>query len=68
MPTWATVRKEMAEKGLPLFQAIIKYEELLQEKAAQSQGTDQGALAAPPQEGAPPEEVNPPGIPPGVMV
>lgn len=66
MPTWATVRKEMAEKGLPLFQAIIKYQELLAEQAAQSQGTEQGALAAPPQEEAPPE-AQPPGIPPQAL-
>lgn len=67
MPTWAKVRKEMAEKGLPLFEAIIKYEELLAEQAAAAVGQDQGALATP--AGPAPEEPAPlPGLPPGVLV
>lgn len=66
MPTWATVRKEMAEKGLPLFEAIIKYQELLAEQAAAVQDTEQGALAAPaPEEELAPEE--PPGVPRSVL-
>lgn len=66
MPTWATVRKEMAEKGLPLFEAIIKYQELLAEQAAASQGTDQSALATPPP-AEQPQEQQLAGIPPQAL-
>ncbi len=68
MSIWAKVRKEMAQKGLPLFEAIIKYEELLAEQAAASQGTEQGSMMAPP--GGEPqgmEEAAPPGVPPAVL-
>lgn len=66
MALWATVRKEMAQKGLPLFEAIIKYQELLAEQAAQAQGTEQGALTAPAPEAAP-EEAPLPGLPPAAL-
>lgn len=67
MPVWAKVRKDMAEKGMPLFQAIIKYQELLAEAAAAAQGTDMGAMTSPGEEMVEPEQQLP-GLPPGVMV
>lgn len=63
MAIWAVVRKDMAEKGLPLFEAIIKYEEMLAQQAAAAQGADQGSLTAPPGPEAPIEEPLP-GMPP----
>jgi hypothetical protein len=66
MVIWADLRKEMTEKGLPLHEAIIKYQEQLTAQAAQVQDADQGALTAP----APPEEQAQeelPGIPPQVL-
>jgi hypothetical protein len=68
MRIWSIVRKDMAEKGLPLFEAIIKYEELLAEQAMEAQGTDQGALMAPHPEEEMMEEAPLPGIPPGAMI
>ena len=68
MPLWAKLRKEMAEKGTPLFGAILKYQEEIVAQAAAAQQTDQGALAAPPEEGGPPGEEPPlPGVPPQVL-
>lgn len=68
MVLWAKVRKQMAEKGLPLYEAMIKYQELLAEQAAaaaQSQG-DVGGLTAPGPEELPAEEALP-GLPPSVL-
>lgn len=66
MAIWAKVRKEMAEKGLPLFEAIIKYEELLAEQAAAAQQTDTGSLTTPAPEQMMPEPQMP-GIPPAAL-
>lgn len=66
MAIWATVRKKMAEDGLPLFQAIIEYEALLAEQAAAVREADQGALTAPAPEG-PPAEAPLPGLPPAAL-
>jgi len=63
---WSTIRDEMAKKGMPLYKAIMKYEEELAAQAAAAQGTEQGALTAPEPEGAP-EEAPLPGIPPQVL-
>lgn len=68
MRVWAKVRKEMAEKGLPLFEAIIKYQDLLAEQAAQAQGTDQSALTAPEPEQQMQEEAALPGLNPAALV
>lgn len=65
MAIWAKVRAKMADKGLPLFEAIIMYEEMLQEQAAQAQGTDQGALTAP--SAQQPQEQQLPGLPPSAL-
>ena len=66
MILWMKLRKRMAEKGLPLHEAIEQYQEDLAEQAALAAGTDQAALTVPPEE-APLEEAPLPGIPPGVM-
>lgn len=64
---WAKLRKEMAEKGMPLQDAILKYQEELQAQAqaAVDNGGAEAFTAAP---GAAPaeEEAGPPGIPPSV--
>lgn len=66
MPLWASLRKEMAEKGTPLYEAIIKYNDKIQEQAqAAAQSEQQGGLAAPEPEG--PTEEALPGIPPAVL-
>jgi hypothetical protein len=57
----------MAEKGLPLHEAIIKYNEVIQQKAqAAQQAGDTGPAMTIPEE-APPEEEELPGIPPSVL-
>lgn len=69
MRIWSKIRKEMAEKGLTLHEAIIRYDEELakQAQAAMSQEGDMGALTAPtPEEMAPPEEELA-GVPPAVL-
>lgn len=63
---WATLRKEMAEKGTPLHEAVEKYQEALAKQATASQGTDQQALTAPMPEEMPAEEELP-DIPPSVL-
>lgn len=69
MALWAKVRKEMATKGLPLFEAIIKYQELIAEQAAAAQDTGMGALTTPPApEGEMMAPAQPPGIPPGAFI
>jgi hypothetical protein len=66
MAIWAKVRKQMASKGMPLFEAMIKYQDMLAEQAMASQGTDTGALTTPaPEEMAAEEQL--PGIPPAAM-
>jgi hypothetical protein len=66
MPLWAELRKEMAEKGTPLYEAIIKYQSQIQEQAAAAaESEQQGGLAAPEQ--GPPQEEALPGIPPAVL-
>ena len=57
---WSTIRDEMAKKGMPLYKAINKYQEMIAEQAAAAQGTDIGALTAPE---APVEESELPGVP-----
>jgi len=64
---WMKLRKEMAEKGMPLHEAIEKYQAEIAAQAIASQGTDQGALTAPMPEDMPPEEEELPGIPPSVL-
>lgn len=64
---WAKLRKEMAEKGLPLHEVIEKYQEELAQQAIAAQGTDQAALTAPMPEEMPVEEELP-GIPPAALV
>ena len=66
MNIWALLRKEMAEKGTPLHEAIIKYQKEIAAQAVAAQQTDQGALAAPP-EGGPPGEPPLQGVPPQVL-
>lgn len=63
---WADIRRDMAKKGLPLFEAIIKYQERLAEQAATAQEAEVGTMTAPPEEG-PPEEEELPGIPSEVL-
>ncbi len=63
---WADIRAEMAEKGMPLHEAIQAYQEALVSQAQAAVGTDQSALTVPPgPEEAPPEEL--PGLPPSVL-
>lgn len=65
--TWAKVRKKMADKGLPLFEAIIMYEELLAEQAAAAQQSpDVTGMTTPPGAGQP-QAQQLPGIPPGAL-
>jgi hypothetical protein len=66
MAIWSKVRKQMANKGLPLWQAIEKYTDMLAEQAAVAQEANVGTMTAPPAEQMP-EEAGPPGIPPAVM-
>lgn len=63
---WADIRRDMAKKGLPLFEAIIKYQEQLAEQAAAAQEAEVGTMTAPPAEGLP-EEEQLPGIPPEIL-
>lgn len=42
---WSRIRQQMAKKGLPLHEAIIKYEEMLAEQAAAAQAAEQQAMA-----------------------
>jgi hypothetical protein len=66
MRIWAKLRKQMAEKGLPLHEAIEKYSDQIAAQAQASQGTEQAALTAPMPEEMPVEEEMP-GMPPSVM-
>jgi hypothetical protein len=65
MVLWAEIREKMAEKGMPMHEAIIEYQQRLAEQAQASQQTDQAALTVPDQ--APPEEEQLPGIPGSVL-
>lgn len=65
MVVWAELRKEMAEKGTPLHDIIIKYQEKLAAQAAAVQNTEQAALTAPAEEMPMEEEL--PGIPGAVL-
>jgi hypothetical protein len=67
MPLWAKLRKEMAEKGTPLHEAILKYQEELVQQATAAQEAEQGALTAPSVEAPPGEEAPLPGLPPQVL-
>ena len=69
---WAKLRKEMAEKGLPLVEVISKYEEEIREQSQQAlsqggaetlstPGLDMTANPAP-------EATGPPGIPPSALM
>jgi hypothetical protein len=68
----AKIRKEMAKKGMPLNEVILRYEEEIQKQAAASvqAGTGPDALTAPvPEEqGLPLAEVPLPGLPPQQLV
>ena len=66
MRIWAKLRKQMAEKGLPLHEAIEKYSNEIAAQAQASQGTEQAALTAPMPEEMPMEEELE-GMPPSVM-
>jgi hypothetical protein len=68
MRIWAKLRKEMAEKGTPLYEAIEKYQAELaaQAMAAAQQGDTGPALTVPGEEDMPPQEELP-GIPPSVL-
>ena len=66
MVIWAKLRKQMAEKGLPLHEAIEKYSDEIVAQAQAAQGTEQAALTAPTSEEMPMEEELP-GMPPSVM-
>jgi hypothetical protein len=66
MALWAKFRKEMAEKGTPLHEIIIKYEEELREQAQQAMeqgGAEAMTTPAPP---APEEAPAGPGAPPPI--
>jgi hypothetical protein len=65
MRIWAKLRTQMANKGMPLHEAIDKYAEEIAAQAQASQGTEQGALTAPLPEEAVEEEL--PGVPPSVL-
>jgi len=66
MRIWSKLRKAMADKGLPLHEAIEKYADEVAAQAQAAQGTEQGALTAPLPEEAPPEaELE--GVPPSVL-
>ena len=70
MTVWATFRKEMAEKGTPLHEIIIKYEEQLREQAQAA--LEQGGAEAMTTPGRPEEAPAqgpgpPPGIPPQLL-
>lgn len=68
---WAQLRKEMEMKGMPLHEAILKYEAELQaqaSQAAQSQDVTGMTAEAPMQEGGPAEAPPPPGIDPAEMI
>ena len=69
---WAKLREEMAKKGLPLVDVIVKYEEEIREQSQQAlsqggadtlstPGIDMGANPAP-------EAGGPPGIPPSALM
>jgi len=62
---WATISTEMRKKGLPLYEAISKYQAEIAAQAVAAQGQDQGALAAPEEEI--PQEEELPGVPPSAM-
>jgi hypothetical protein len=68
MRIWAKLRKEMAEKGTPLYEAIEKYQAELaaQAMAAAQQGDTGPAMTVPGEEDMPPQEELP-GIPPSVL-
>lgn len=67
---WSMLRKEMADKGLPLHEAILKYKTEIQAQAQQAQPQGgAGALTVPgaPEEPPVEEAPAPPGIPPSVF-
>jgi len=66
MVLWGKLRTEMAKKGLPIHEAITKYQQEIQAQAQAAQGTDTAALTAPEQE-APVEEAPLPGVPPEAL-
>lgn len=64
----ASIRKEVAEKGTPLLEAVEKMQDKLASQAVASQGTEQAAMTAPtPEEMAPAPEEELAGIPPQVL-
>ena len=65
MKVWAKLAKEMADKGTPLHEIIVKYQEELEEQAqaVAEDETTQSVTAAPPAEEAP-VEAGPQGPPP----
>ena len=62
---WATLRTEMAKKGMPLHEAVAKYQAEIAAQAVAAQGTEQGALTVPEEEI--PQEEELPGVPPSAM-
>ena len=62
---WSKISMEMRKKGLPLYEAISKYQAEIAAQAVAAQGQDQGALAAPEEEI--PQEEELPGVPPSAM-
>jgi len=65
MSVWAKLAKEMADKGTPLHEIVVKYQNELQEQAAAvaEDPSTESLTAAPPPE-APPMEAGPQGPPP----
>jgi hypothetical protein len=62
----ALIKKEVAEKGTPILEAVEKLQEQMVQQAIASQGTEQAAMTAPLPEEQPPEEELP-GIPRAVL-
>jgi hypothetical protein len=68
---WADIRKDMAKKGWSLNEAIEKYNERLQARAAQAQAQGQDNALASGAEPAPeeaPAQAAPPGLPPTALI
>jgi hypothetical protein len=65
---WAKLRKQMEKKGLPLHDAILKYQKAIQEAAAAASQPDAGVspMTAPPPEQAP-QEAQMAGLPPQAL-
>jgi len=68
---WAKIRKEMAKKGMPLNEAVLKYEKELQARtdaSLQAGASPEALTASPTEQGIPPAEAPLPGLPPQQLV